>query len=217
MKTIVVLGAGYAGLKTVVALQKKLRKEVRIILIDRNPYHYETMRLYEVASGSAPYTRMSYELADVLDKNMNELVVDQVEKIDLKNKTVELTKHKPISYDYCVVGVGFVLSSMGIAGAQENALPMSNVKQAQAIRDHIESEMRAYVKDHDSQHLSIVICGAGFQAIELAGALAQARPCFAQTAGTDPEKITIKMIDGSPRLLPMFQGKLLDYAINLSA
>ena len=39
MKTIVVLGAGYAGLKTVVALQKKLRKEVRIILIDRNPYH----------------------------------------------------------------------------------------------------------------------------------------------------------------------------------
>ena len=213
MKTIVVLGAGYAGLKTVVALQKKLRKEVRIILIDRNPYHYETMRLYEVASGSAPYTRMSYELADVLDKNMNELVVDQVEKIDLKNKTVELTKHKPISYDYCVVGLGFVLSSMGIAGAQENALPMSNVKQAQAIRDHIESEMRAYVKDHDSQHLSIVICGAGFQAIELAGALAQARPCFAQTAGTDPEKITIKMIDGSPRLLPMFQGKLLDYAI----
>ena len=174
MKTIVVLGAGYAGLKTVVALQKKLRKEVRIILIDRNPYHYETMRLYEVASGSAPYTRMSYELADVLDKNMNELVVDQVEKIDLKNKTVELTKHKPISYDYCVVGLGFVLSSMGIAGAQENALPMSNVKQAQAIRDHIESEMRAYAKDHDFQHLSIVICGAGFQAIELAGALAQA-------------------------------------------
>ncbi len=115
------------------------------------------------------------------------------------------------------MGLGFVLSSMGIAGAQENALPMSNVKQAQAIRDHIESEMRAYVKDHDSQHLSIVICGAGFQAIELAGALAQARPCFAQTAGTDPEKITIKMIDGSPRLLPMFQGKLLDYAINLSA
>lgn len=215
MKTIVVLGAGYAGLKTVVALQKKLRKEVRIILIDRNPYHYETMRLYEVASGSAPYTRMSYELADVLDKNMNELVVDQVEKIDLKNKTVELTKHKPISYDYCVVGLGFVLSSMGIAGAQENALPMSNVKQAQAIRDHIESEMRAYAKDHDPKHLSIVICGAGFQAIELAGALAQARPRFAQIAGTDPEKITIKMIDGSPRLLPMFQGKLLDYALNL--
>ncbi len=214
MKTIVVLGAGYAGLKTVVALQKKLRKEVRIILIDQNPYHYETMRLYEVASGSAPYTRMSYELADVLDENMSELVVEQVEKIDLKNKTVELTKHKPISYDYCVVGLGFVLSSMGIAGAQENALPMSNVKQAQAIRDHIESEMRAYAKDHDSQHLSIVICGAGFQAIELAGALAQARPRFAQIAGTDPEKITIKMIDGSPRLLPMFQGKLLDYAIN---
>ena len=36
MKTIVVLGAGYAGLKTVVALQKKMRNEVKIILIDQN-------------------------------------------------------------------------------------------------------------------------------------------------------------------------------------
>ena len=80
MKTIVVLGGGYAGLKTVVALQKKMRNEVKIILINQNSYHYETMRLYEVASGSYPYTRMSYELADVLDKSMSELIIDQVEK-----------------------------------------------------------------------------------------------------------------------------------------
>ena len=135
MKTIVVLGAGYAGLKTVIALQKKLHKEVKIILVDQNPYHYETMRLYEVASGSYPYTRMSYQLSDVLDK--------------------------------------------------------------------------------DKKHLSIVICGAGFQAIELAGALAEARPRFAKMAGADAKDITIKMLDGSPVLLPMFQGKLLDYALGL--
>ena len=84
MKTIVVLGAGYAGLKTVIALQKKLHKEVKIILVDQNPYHYETMRLYEVASGSYPYTRMSYQLSDVLDKDMTELIVDRVEKINIK-------------------------------------------------------------------------------------------------------------------------------------
>lgn len=84
MKTIVVLGAGYAGLKTVVALQKKMRNEVKIILIDKNSYHCETMRLYEVASGSYPYTSMSYEIADVLDKSMSELVIDKVEKVDIK-------------------------------------------------------------------------------------------------------------------------------------
>ena len=149
MKTIVVLGAGYAGLKTVIALQKKLHKEVKIILVDQNPYHYETMRLYEVASGSYPYTRMSYQLSDVLDKDMTELIVDRVEKINIKEKNVELKNHAPLSYDYLVVGLG------------------------------------------------------------------EARPRFAKMAGADAKDITIKMLDGSPVLLPMFQGKLLDYALGL--
>ncbi|GAA2955289.1 FAD-dependent oxidoreductase [Lactobacillus kefiranofaciens subsp. kefirgranum] len=215
MKTIVVLGAGYAGLKTVVALQKKLREEVKIILVDRNPYHYETMRLYEVASGQDHYTRMSYELADVLNKKMTELVVDEVEKININDKNVELKNHALISYDYLVVGLGFVLSDMGIAGAKGYALPMSNVKEAEAIRDHLYEEMWAYSKYKDPKHLQIVICGAGFQAIELAGALAQVRPHLAKMAGVDQNQIKITMLDGSLRLLPMFQGKLLDYALGL--
>ncbi|MCT7732654.1 MAG: FAD-dependent oxidoreductase, partial [Lactobacillus crispatus] len=65
-----------------------------------------------------------------------------------------------------------------------------------------------------SKHLSVVICGAGFQAIELGNAIAKVRPELAQMAGAQPDEITIRMIDGSPRLLPMFQGKLLDYALN---
>ncbi|MGN1272362.1 MAG: NAD(P)/FAD-dependent oxidoreductase [Lactobacillus sp.] len=215
MKTIVVLGAGYAGLKTVVALQKKMRNEVKIILIDKNSYHYETMRLYEVASGSYPYTSMSYEIDDVLDKSMSELIIDKVERIDIENKKVELKNHEPIAYDYCVVGLGFTLRSMGIEGVEENALPMGNVKQAEAIRDHLENEMKAYAKDKDPIHLSIVICGGGFQATELAGALSEARPRLAKIAGVDPKKITIKMIEGSERLLPMFEGKVLKYALKL--
>ena len=214
MKTIVVLGGGYAGLKTVIALQKKMRDQVKIILINNHSYHYETMRLYEVASGSAPYTRMSYELADVLDKNMSELIIDEVEYIDIKNKSVELKNHYPVHYDYCVVALGFIFNDMGIDGAKEYALPMSNVKQAEAIRDHLYAEMKAYRQDHDSKHLSVVICGAGFQAIELGNAIAKVRPELAQMAGAQPDEITIRMIDGSPRLLPMFQGKLLDYALN---
>ena len=214
MKTVVVLGAGFAGLKTVVALQKKLREQVKIILVDRNPYHYETIRLYEVATGEIPYTGMSYEINDVINPKMTTLITDEVEKVNIADKTVELKDHAPLKYDYCVVGLGFTLSNMGIKGVTENALPMSNVKQAEAIRDHLYAEMKAYRQDHDSKHLSVVICGAGFQAIELGNAIAKVRPELAQMAGAQPDEITIRMIDGSPRLLPMFQGKLLDYALN---
>lgn len=214
MKTVVVLGAGFAGLKTVVALQKKMREQVKLVLVDRNPYHYETIRLYEVATGETPYTGMSYEIDDVINPKMTTLITDEVEKINIADKTVELKDHAPLHYDYCVVGLGFTLSDMGIKGVKENALPMSNVKEAEAIRDHLYAEMRAYKQDHDAKHLSVVVCGAGFQAIELANAIAMARPELAKMAGANPDQITIKMIDGSPRLLPMFQGKLLDYALN---
>ena len=214
MKTVVVLGAGFAGLKTVVALQKKMREQVKLILVDRNPYHYETIRLYEVATGETPYTGMSYEINDVINPKMTTVITDEVEKINIADKTVELKDRAPLHYDYCVVGLGFTLSDMGIKGAKENALPMSNVKEAEAIRDHLYAEMRAYQQDHDTKHLSVVVCGAGFQAVELANAIAMARPELAKMAGANPDQITIKMIDGSPRLLPMFRGKLLDYALN---
>ena len=46
MKEVVVLGAGYAGLKTVVLLQKKLKTNVHITLVDRNNYHYEATDLH---------------------------------------------------------------------------------------------------------------------------------------------------------------------------
>ena len=76
MKTVVVLGAGFAGLKTVVALQKKFREQVKIILVDRNPYHYETIRLYDVATGEIPYTGMSYEINDEINPKMTTVIMD---------------------------------------------------------------------------------------------------------------------------------------------
>lgn len=215
MKKIVVLGAGFAGLKTVVALQKKMRDQVEITLIDRNDYHYETIRLYEVASGENPYTKMSFKLADVLKPKMTHFIQDEVRKINTHDQTVELGRHAAVKYDYLVVGLGFTLSDFGIPGVKENALPMFNVKTAQAIRDHLIKQMKDYKETKNPNDLKIIVCGAGFQAIELASALASSRDRFAKIAGVSPEKISIKMLDGSTRLLPMFGKKQLAYATKI--
>lgn len=215
MKKIVVLGAGYAGLKTVVALQKRLKDEVKIVVVNRNSYHYETTRLPEIVTGADSYTKMSYEITDVLRPGMSSLIVDEVEKVDYKSKKVELKDHAPLTYDYLVLGLGFVLETFGIEGAKEYALPMYNVEKAEAIRDHIYAQMKKYRQTKDPKDLKIVICGAGFQAIEVGTALAENRPRYAQMAGCDPDQITIQMIDGSPRLLPMFDEKQMKYALSL--
>lgn len=215
MKKIVVLGAGYAGLKSVVALQKKIKGEAKIILVNDVPYHYEAMRLYEVASGNGPYTGMSYDLNDVLDPEVTKLIVDAVTKIDYKNQKVELKDHAPITYDYCIVGLGFTLDSMGIEGADINALPMYNVQTAELINEHIEMQMRRYARQHDPKDLQIIICGGGFQAVEVAGAISEARPRYAKLAEVDPSQIKIQMFDGSPRFLPMYNEKLVNYELKI--
>lgn len=215
MKKVVVLGAGYAGLKTVVELQKKCQGEVEITLVDENSYHYEATDLHEVASGNLPASKITFPIADVLNPKMTTLLLDHVEKVNEAEKTVELAHHQPLKYDYCVFALGFVSETFGIKGAEENSLSMTSVKEAEAIHAHIIDRMKDYQQSQDPADLKIVICGAGFTGIELAGALADARPRFAKLAGVTPDKVTIDIIDASKRLLPMFNDNLAEYGVNL--
>ena len=134
MKEVVVLGAGYAGLKTVVLLQKKLKDNVHIILVDRNDYHFEATDLHEVAAGTQTPSRISYPISDVVKPNITTFIQDEVVGVDTANKTVKLAKHAELlHYDYCVVGLGFVSESFGISGVDENAFPMTDVDEAKTI------------------------------------------------------------------------------------
>ncbi len=214
MKKIVVLGGGYAGLKTVVELQKKLGQEAQIVLVDQNDYHYEATNLHEVAAGNVKPSRICFPLRDVLKPN-TELINDRVVKVDPEQKRVELANHEPLSYDYCVMALGFVSESFGLPGAEENSLPMTNVKEAERIAAHLDQQMQQYRQTKDETCLKIIVCGAGFTGIELAGALADARVRLAKQADVAPDQIKIKMIDASPRILPMFDDKMKDYAIKL--
>ena len=132
MKKIVVLGAGYAGLKTVVELQKKLKGQVEITLVDQNDYHYEATDLHEVASGNLPASKITFPISDVLNPQMTTLLLDRVTKVDPANCQVALANHAPLTYDYCVFALGFVSETFGIKGATANSLPMTNVDEAVA-------------------------------------------------------------------------------------
>lgn len=214
MKKIVILGAGYAGLKTVVELQKKVTKTAEITLVEQNDYHYEATSLHEVAAGNVAPEHISFGIREVLSPAVK-LIKDRVVKVDPDAKQVELAEHAPLNYDYCVMALGFVSETFGIKGAAENSLPMANVDQAARIADHLNEQMTQYRADHNPDHLKIIVCGAGFTGIELAGALYDARKRLAKVAEVDPAAIQIKMIDASPRILPMFDDKMKDYAVKL--
>ena len=162
MKKVVVLGAGYAGLQTVHKLQKNVKGKAKIILVDKDDYHYETTELHEVASGTQSALKITYPIADIVDPAVTEFIQDEVVKLDATKKQVQLKQHGMLDYDYCVLALGFVSETFGIKGAKENALEMTNIKQSLAIYDHILASMEKYKEIKDKRYLQLVVCGAGF-------------------------------------------------------
>lgn len=215
MKKIVVLGAGYAGLQTVHKLQKKLNGQAKIVVVDKDSYHYEATELHEVASGTQPASKITYAISDVVDPKVTEFIQDEVVKLDAGKKEVTLKEHGKLDYDYCVLALGFVSETFGIKGAKENALEMTNIEQSLEIYEHIMQAMDRYKKTQDKSYLQLVVCGAGFTGIELAGALAEGRPMYAKRAGVSPDEVKITVVEAATRLLPMFSEKLADYGVNL--
>jgi len=184
MKEVAILGAGYAGLRTLRELQKQ--DNLHITLVDRNDYHYEATDLHEVAAGNQPKEKIIYPIKDVVDEKMTTFIQDEVVTINPEQQTVELKENESLHYDYLVVALGFETETFGISGAEENTLEMVNVETAEKVYDHIQAMMKKYKETQDKKYLRLVVCGAGFTGIELVGALHDGLDRYAKMADVDP-------------------------------
>src|SRR5699024_5582614 len=165
---IVILGAGYAGLRTARNLSKMLKNdEAEIVLVNRHNYHYETTWLHEVAGGTINPNQARFMISDALNTNRVQLVYDEVENIDRDSQEVRL-KDGSISYDYLVVALGFVTNTFGIKGMDEHAFFIQDINTSQLIRDHIEYQFSAFANGEleDEDALTIIVGGGGFTGIE---------------------------------------------------
>lgn len=212
MKEVAILGAGYAGLRTLRELQKQ--SDLHITLVDRNDYHYEATDLHEVASGNQPKEKIIYPIKDVVNSKTTTFIQDEVKKIDPDQQVVDLKNNQPLHYDYLVVALGFETETFGISGATENALEMVDVQTAEKVYAHIQAMMKKYKETQDKKYLRLVVCGAGFTGIELVGALHEGKERYAKIAGVDPAEIEIYCIEAMSSILPMFNDKLTQYCLD---
>ncbi|MGX7352329.1 NADH dehydrogenase [Enterococcus canis] len=213
MKEVVILGAGYGGLRALHVLQSH-QGEFHVTLVDRNDYHYESTDLHEVAAGTQPAERIQYPIEDVVNSKTTTFIKDEVTLIDRTQKQVTLKGGQTLPYDYLVVSLGFQSETFGIPGAAENALQLEDVETAKQALAHIEAQMKGYAQDPKPEALNIVVCGAGFTGIELLGALAENKETYAKWAGVEAKEIKLYCIEAVTRLLPMFDEKLADYGID---
>ncbi|MBO0423459.1 NADH dehydrogenase [Enterococcus plantarum] len=212
-KHVVILGAGYAGLRALHELQKG-DNELKITLVDQNDYHFEATDIHEVAAGIQTSERITYPIKDVVKSACTTFVQGTVEKIDSENQLVHLKDQAAISYDYLIVALGYESESFGIPGVEEFSLKMVDIPTSEKVYQHLTEQMEAYKETKDENCLKIVVCGAGFTGIELLGSLHEGKKKLATIAGVEPEKIQLYCVEAVTRLLPMFSEKLGGYGID---
>lgn len=214
--TILVLGAGYGGLTTVVNLQKLVGQDgANIVLVNKNDYHYESTWLHEAGAGTIDSNKARYDVESIIDKSKVKFVKAEVTNIDVTERLVETTAGK-MDYDYLVIGLGFEGETFGIPGLDTYALALTNLNAARQVREHIEYQFASWSLDEvkDDSKLTIVVGGAGFTGIEFLGELGNRVPELCKEFDIPQEKVRVLCVEAAPMVLPGFDEGLVEYAVS---
>lgn len=210
---ILILGAGYAGLRVAQTLGKMLdeREAPELVLVDRYSYHQIITELPVAASGRIGQEDVALPLDQLLQRARVRFIQAEIGRIDLEARQVITTRGR-ISYGTLVVALGSVTAYYGVPGLVEHALTLKSVEDAQKVKEAIERAIEEAARSEDpvarAGWLNVLIGGAGLTGVELAGELAEILPNMAKAHGLDPRTARVTLIEGAPVVLPTMPERL---------
>ena len=203
-KRVVIVGAGFAGLK----LARKLYKQgFQIVLIDKNNYHQFQPLFYQVATSGLEPASISFPLRKVFQKNKNVFVrVTTVQNIVPEKKIIE-TPLGYTWYDFLVLATGATTNFFGNKSFEKNGIPMKSVSEAVYLRNRILMNFERAVAERDPERLrqllSVMVVGGGPTGVEVCGALAEMKRFVLPKDYPDLDfsLMEITLVEASPHLL----------------
>jgi NADH:ubiquinone reductase (H+-translocating) len=145
---IVVVGAGFAGLKCVQRLERQLkgelaRGEVEIVVVNPHDYMLYLPLLPQVAAGVITAQSVTVPLPRAIHRSQR--LPGQVIGLDLQRKVAVVKKISEdvvdLPYDRLVISAGSVTRQFDIPGLEEHGLGMKNLGEAAYLRDHVLSQL----------------------------------------------------------------------------
>jgi len=221
-KRIVILGGGFAGMKTAEHLEQALHlnSSALITLVSETNALLFTPMLAEVAGGSLEPSHISTPLRSSLHRT--EFIRGQIDAIDLQNRKVALASDSPtgqvvIPYDHLVLALGSVSNYMGLVNVEKQAFDFKSLLDAIRIRNRVIEMFECADREPDASKraalLGFVIAGGGFAGVELAGALNDfARGILADYPNLSPNELNIVLVHSRERILPELSESLAGYA-----
>ena len=156
---VVIIGANFAGLTTAINLPRNFNVNV----IDCRPQFEFLPNIHELLSGIKKTGSLRMDLKRLIERAGHRFIKRTVTTIDPVKKIVYTSGRKRMPYDICVVAVGGINNTSGIAGAVKFGLPFKSVEQCQTIA------LRLKMVARRQQRAKVVIVGGGLEGVEALG------------------------------------------------
>ena len=222
---VVILGGGFGGLAAARALgRRSLRERIRVTVIDRKNHHVFQPLLYQVATAALSAPDIASPIRKLLRRNTNTTVLmAEVTRIDPKARLVVLKgegeKEQELAFDHLILATGMQNSYFGNDAWEAHAPGLKTLDEALEIRSRILRAFEGAERTRDDAErkklLTFVVVGGGATGVELAGALAEiaGKTLARDFRNFDPKKTSVVLLEGGPRLLPAFDPKLSEKAL----
>jgi len=189
---VVVLGAGFAGIKTALDLSGGPNISVQLISDQDNFRYYPT--LFRTATGGNTYAS-SIPLIEIFKNKNVEIINDNIKTLDRNAKQISGTSS--YNYDILVIALGVVTNYFGIKGLKEFSYGIKSQEDAQELRDHIHK----ILMDEGKPDVNYIVIGGGPTGVELAGALPSYIKHVMKKHQLPEKRLHIDLVEAAPRLM----------------
>ncbi len=213
---IVVVGAGFAGLRFVRSFPESL---ARITIIDRQNHHLFQPLLYQVAAAGLAAVDIAQPIRAVLRDRPNlAVIMAEVTDIDLAGKRIKHSRGE-LAYDYLLLAAGGVTNYFGHPEWEQFAPGLKSLDDALRIRRLVLNSLERAETEPDAVKreaaMTIVVIGGGPTGVELAGTFAELTRTVLHKDfdHIDPSKARVILIEGSDHILSPFPAELRESAL----
>ena len=138
-----------------------------------------------------------------------------------QERDVVITNHGEIHYDYLILAAGATTNFFGMKSVEEHSFGMKTLQEAVHIRNHVIHEFERAEKPYRTpedrkKRMTFVVVGGGPTGVEEAGALAELIAIQKKEFHIlDFNDVSIKLIEATPRLLPMVSEDLQKHTVKV--
>src|SRR5439155_23678331 len=132
--TVVIVGAGFGGLRAARALR---RAPVEVVLVDRHNYPLFQPLLYQVATAGLEPEQIARPVRAILRRQTNaDFRLADVTGLDVGRRELA-TDSGPVHYDYLVLAVGGETNFFGLDSVRRHRFALKDLPDALGIRHQV--------------------------------------------------------------------------------